>query len=53
MHLRGNLPLRDVWVCIKVGPAQATANTLPFIAGGIAGTIGNPAGSLTISYLRR
>jgi hypothetical protein len=33
-------------------PGGTTVNTLPFVAGGIAGTIGNPAGTLTISYLR-
>jgi hypothetical protein len=48
MHLRGNLLLRDAWVWIRAVPARGTTNTLPFVAGGIAGTIGNPAGILTI-----
>jgi hypothetical protein len=49
MHLRGNLLLRDAWVWIKAVPARGTtANTFPFVAGGIAGTVGNPAGIITI-----
>jgi hypothetical protein len=46
VHLHGNLLLRDAWVWPSLPLGGTTANTLVFVAGGIAGIIGNPGGTL-------